>query len=116
MLRVSLNSSWNQHPLRNIRLRFAGHYFASKKELAGHLIFWLASHGMRTHGKLCKTFVDQLVEDVDYEVENRQTMDHRETFKEKVMACRFRSTRQGKKVITNKITRKTYHYIIFFKL
>lgn len=71
---------------------------------------------MRTHGKLYKTFLEQLAEDIDGQAENRQTlMDDKESFKEKVMACRVRLTRQGKKVIT-KITRKTYHYRVVFNL
>ena len=74
MLRVAPNVSWNQHTLRDMILRFAGHYFTSKGELAGDLIFWLVSHGMREH--VCKTFVGQLAEDIDCEAEKLQRKYH----------------------------------------
>jgi len=109
MLRAVLDLSWKQHPtlkelydnippvsstIRDRRLRFAGHCFRSKEEIASDLILWQPSHGLRTPGRPSKTFVDKLAEDMNCKTEElKNLMNDRKEWKERVMACRVRSTR-----------------------
>ena len=78
MLRAALNKSWEDHltnkelygeipritsTIRQQRLRFAGHCWRSKNELAAEVLLWEPSHGKRTRGRPRKTFIDQLEAD-----------------------------------------------------
>ena len=78
MLRAVLNISWRQHPtiaqlygelpkiteiLRERRMKFAGHCWRAKQELASDLLLWTPKHGERTVGQPAKTYIDQLIED-----------------------------------------------------
>lgn len=109
MLRAVLNISWKQHPtkkelygntppiseiLRERRLRFAGHCHRNKEELASDLILWQPTHGKRTPGRPCRTFIDQLADDIGSNIEDLPTlMNDRTRWKERVNECRARSTR-----------------------
>ena len=109
MLRAVLNISWKQHPtkkqlygnlppisvsIREKRLRFAGHCFRNKDELASDLILWQPLHGNRTRGRPSKTYIDQLADDNGCEIEDLPTlMADRERWKEIVNTCRARSIR-----------------------
>ena len=109
MLRAALNISWKQHPtkkvlygmlppisdtIRDRRLRFAGHCYRAKTELASDLILWQPTHGRRSRGRPAKTYVDQLTEDIDCDPENLpMLMTDRDDWKERVNICRVRSTR-----------------------
>ena len=78
MLRAILNRSWKDHPnnkdiygnipdicssIRHQRLRFSGHCWRSKFELASDVIIWQPTHGKRKRGRPRMTYVDQLVDD-----------------------------------------------------
>ena len=109
MLRAALNISWKQHPtkkvlygmlppisetIRDRRLRFAGHCYRAKTELASDLILWQPTHGRRSRGRPAKTYVDQLTEDIDCDPENLPVlMTDRDDWKERVDICRVCSTR-----------------------
>ena len=73
MLRAALNKPWQDHPTRNelygdlpllsdtIRqqsLRFAGHCWLNKSELAADLLLWNPSHGKRQGGRPKQTYID----------------------------------------------------------
>ena len=78
MLRAALNRSWKDHltnkelygnipliskAIQQQRLRFAGHCWRSKEELAGDVLLWDPPHGRRTQGRPKKTFINQLMDD-----------------------------------------------------
>ena len=80
MLRAVLNISWKQYltnnelyrnippissTLRDRRLKFAGHCFRRKEELASDQILWQPLHGVRTPYRPYITFIDKLAEDMD---------------------------------------------------
>ena len=68
-----LNISWRQHPtklqfhepipdistiLRERRMRFAGHCWRAKQELASNLLLWSPNHGKRWVGRPAITYID----------------------------------------------------------
>ena len=79
MLRAILNISWRQHPTKlqlhgpipNIstivserRMRFAGHCWRAKQELAIDLLLWSPNHGKRrVDRRPAITYIDQLCRD-----------------------------------------------------
>ncbi|CAM1310925.1 Uncharacterised protein r2_g2127 [Pycnogonum litorale] len=80
MLRAILNISWRTHPpkqqlygksppisdiLQQRPMRFAGHCWRAKQELASNLLLWTPSHGRTRVGRPATTYVDQLCEDVE---------------------------------------------------
>ena len=88
VLRTALNKSWKNHPtnkelygnilppplpisksMRKQRLRFAGHYWRSKDELAGNPLLWRPSHGKQASGHPKITYVDQLTDVTGYRME-----------------------------------------------
>ena len=108
MLRAALNVSWKHYltnkelygpltpistTIRDRRLRFAGHCYRAKEELASDVILWQPNHGERSRGRPAKTYVDQLVEDIGCNSENLPAlMINRDSWKECVK-CRASSTR-----------------------
>ena len=65
--------SWRQHPiklqfhepipdistiLRERRMRFAGHCWGAKQELASNLLLWSPNHGKRRVGRPAITYID----------------------------------------------------------
>ena len=75
MLRVALNISWKSHPtnkelygnipklsnsIKSQRLRFSGHCWRARTELASDLLLWTPKHGKAKSVRPKKTFVDQL--------------------------------------------------------
>ena len=70
-LRAALNVSWKEHPtnkklygniptititIRQQRLRFAGHCWRSKEEVASDVLLWQPSHGRQSAGRPRKTY------------------------------------------------------------
>ena len=97
MLRVILNRSWKDHPnnkeiygnipdictsIRQQRLRFSGHCWRSKLELASDVIIWQPIHGKRKRGRPRRTYVDQLVDDTLCDVnEIKKVMEDRDCWR-----------------------------------
>ena len=74
MLGAVINVSWKDHPTNRdlygkllpiteviceSRLRFAGHCFRNKNELASDLVLWAPTHGSRKSGRPCKNYIDK---------------------------------------------------------
>ena len=89
MLKATQNISWKQHhpkielygnipptslTIRDRRMRFAGHFFRRKGELASDLILCQPLHDLRTPRKPSKTFVDNLAEDMDCKTEDLKNL------------------------------------------
>ena len=49
--------------LRKRRMRFAGHCWLAKQELANDLLLWSLNHGKRRVGRPAITYIDQLCRD-----------------------------------------------------
>ena len=108
MLRAALNVSWKEHltnkelygktpkvtsSIREQRLRFTGHCWRSTKELICDVPLWLPKHGKRSRGRPAKTFVDQLVDDTECNVDElMNAMNDRDEWKLRVNECRASST------------------------
>ena len=76
------------------RVRFSGHCWRSKNELAHQLLLWEPTHGKRARGRPRRTFTDQLVDDTELQKEDlANAMNDREYWKSKVVDVRLRSTR-----------------------
>ena len=104
MLRAVLNVSWKDHPtkkflyghlkpisttMREQRMRFSGHCWRNKVELASKLLLWDPKHGKRSVGRRRRTFIDQLADDAGCPVEDLPTaMSNREDWKERVRRVR----------------------------
>ena len=74
-------------------MRFAGHYWRSKNELVCDLLLWTPKHDQRSRGRPAKTFVVQMVEDTECEVEELiNLMENRNEWKKRVLECRASST------------------------
>ena len=109
MLRAALNISWREHPtikrlygnlpnvittIRERRMRFAGHCWRHKEELAADTLLWQPRHGTTSIGRPVKTYVDQLREDSGLEKEDLSTaMLDRDLWRVRVNAVRTSSTR-----------------------
>ena len=109
MLRAALNISWREHPtkerlygkipnvitmVRERRMRFAGHCWRHKEEIASDTLLWQPTHGHTAVGRPAKTFVDQLQEDAGLEKEDLATaMMDRDLWRKRVTEVRARSTR-----------------------
>ena len=80
MLRAILNISWRQHStklqlhgpildistiLREQRMRFTGHCWRAKQELASDLLLWSPNHGKRRVGHPAINYIDQLCRDTE---------------------------------------------------
>ena len=109
MLRAVTNKSWRDHltneklygviqkiskSIRMQRLRFSGHNWRSKYEVASDLILWQPHHGNRSRGYPAKTYIDQLRDDTDLLTidEIKTAMNDREGWKKYVMDYRASST------------------------
>ena len=108
MLRAALNVLWKEHltnkelygktpkvtsSIREQILRFTGHCWRSIKELICDVFLWLPKHGKRSCGRPAKTFVDQLVDDTECNVDElMNAMNDRDEWKLRVNECRASST------------------------
>ena len=85
MLRAVLNIHWKKHPtiqqlygklprisyiLRERRLRLAGHSWRNKNELISDVLLWTPTHGKCKQGRPVRTYIDQLVDDAGYCIED----------------------------------------------
>ena len=105
MLRNALNRSWRDHPtnielyghirpiiklLQQQRMRFAGHCWRSKEELAGDVLLWRPTHGHQLRECPKKTYIDQLMDNTGCRIEELPiAMEYREKWREHayVMEC-----------------------------
>ena len=109
MLRAVINKSWRDHltneqlygdipkiskSIRMQRLRFAGHCWRSKDEVASDLILWQTQHGNHSSGCIAKTYLFQLRDDIDLLTidEIKTAMNDREGWKKYVMDYQASST------------------------
>ena len=104
MLRASLNKSWRRIITNEIlyngipkisattkehRMKFAGHCWRSKNELASDLLLWYPNHRKRSRGRPAKTYIDQISSDTGCEREElSNAMQDRDGLRERVMKCR----------------------------
>ena len=104
MLRAVLNIHWSTHPtkerlygdlaqitsvIKERRTRLAGHCYRSKNEVISDLILWSPKHGKRKVGRPNKTFVRQLTDDVNCELEDLpKLMEDRTLWKDRVKLVR----------------------------
>ena len=76
------------------RVRFSGHCWQSKDELAHQLLLWEPTDGKRACGRPRQTFIDQLIDDTELQKEDlANAMNDREYWKIKVVDVRLRSNR-----------------------
>ena len=73
------------------RLRFAGHYWRRKDEVANELIFWQPQHGNRSRGRPAKTYIDHDTDMLNTD-EIKMEINYRDGWKKYVMDYRARST------------------------
>ena len=104
MLRAALNKSWRDHltnkelyaniprissTLKQQRLRFAGHCWRNKDELAGDVLLWEPTHGSRKRGRPMITYINQIENDTEYTKEELpNAMNDRILWRNCVMKCR----------------------------
>ena len=108
MLRAALNIPWQHHPtkkqlyahlppitesIRERRLRFAGHCWRNKEELASKVLLWKPRHGVTSVGRPTRTYVDQLADDIGCLPEELPAvMQDRDGWKKRVRKFRASST------------------------
>ena len=108
MLCTAINRSWKDHltnvelyghippiskSLQQQRMRFVGHCWRSREELAGDILLWKPTHGHQPRGRPKKTYIDQLIDDTGCRMEELPiAMEDRERWKERVMEYRASST------------------------
>ena len=108
MLRVILNKSWRQHPTRHQlyghlppitktiqarRTRHAGHCWRSRDELISDVLLWTPTHGRAKAGRLARTYIQQLCEDMGCCPEDLpEAMNDGEKWRERVRDIRASST------------------------
>ena len=108
MLRAALNIQWQSHttneelygkmpkiiqPIRQQRMRFVGHSFRSKEELAGNVLLWQPKHGKQSAVRLKKTYIDQLSSDTGCSYQELlAAMGDRDEWRRHAMANRASST------------------------
>ena len=76
--------------IRKQRMRFAGHCWRADNELVSTVLLWQPQHGQRSRGRPANTYIDQLVEDTEYEFPN--AMNDRDGWRKRVNECRASST------------------------
>lgn len=109
MLRAALNVSWEEHmtnkelygslppisqTIKMQRMRFAGHVWRNKDELASDVLLWQPTHGKQDPGRPKRTFIDQLTDDTGcnaQELDNAMT--NKEEWRKRVKQCRASSIR-----------------------
>ena len=108
MLRTAFNRSWKDHPtnvelyghippisksLQQQRMKFAGHCWRSKEELAGECITLEANTWTSAERTPEKTYIDQLMDDTGRRIKDLPiAMEDRERWREHVMEYRTSST------------------------
>ena len=109
MLRAALNVSWKEHKtnaelydgippitetIRMQRMRFAGHVWRNKNELASDTLLWQPTHGKQNPGRPKRTFIDQLTDDTGCKAQELKTaMDDKLEWRKRVTQCRASSIR-----------------------
>ena len=101
------NKSWRQHPTRHQlyghlppitktiqvrRTRHAGHCWRSRDELIRDVLLWTPTHGRAKAGRLARTYIQQLCEDMGCCPEDLpRAMNDREEWRERVRDIRVTS-------------------------
>ena len=109
MLRAALNVSWKDHmtnaelygkispisqTIRTQRMRFAGHVWRNKDELASDVLLWEPTHGKQDPGRPKRTFIDQLADDTGCRPQElKNAMSNKEDWRKRVMRSRASSIR-----------------------
>ena len=80
--------------VRERRMRFAGHCWRNKEELASDVLLWQPTHGHTAVGRPAKTYVDQLQEDAGLQKDDLATaMMDKDQWRKRVVGIRACSTR-----------------------
>ena len=74
-------------------MRFAGHVWRNKNELASDVLLWTPTHGKQKPGRPKRSYIDQLADDTGcYPQELDNAMSNKEDWRKRIMQCRPRST------------------------
>ena len=100
MLRVILNKSWRQHPIKQQlyghlspitktfkirRTRHSGHYWRRRDELISDVLLWTRSRRRAKAGRPARIYIQQLYADTGYCPEDLpEAMDDRQGWRERV--------------------------------
>ena len=78
--------------IRKQCMRFAGHCWRADNELASTVLLWQPQHCQRSRGRPAKTYIDQLVEDTEYTLDELpNAMNDRDGWRKRVNECRASS-------------------------
>ena len=104
MLRVILNKSWGQHPIKHQlyghlppitktiqgrRTKHAGHCWRSKDELISDVLLWTPTYGRAKARRPARAYIQQLCEDTGSSPEDQpEAMNDREKWRERVRDIR----------------------------
>ena len=80
--------------IKERRTRFAGHCWRSKDEIISDVLLWTLKHGHTRVGRLCKTYIKQICEDIGCQPEDlSHAMEDRADWKERESGKSVQSAR-----------------------
>ena len=107
--RRELNISWEEHmtnkelyggippisqTIKMQRMRFAGHVWRNKNELASDVLLWEPTHGKQKPGRPKRSYIDQLTDDTGCNAQElKNAMDNKLEWRKRVTQCRASSIR-----------------------
>ena len=78
--------------IKQQRMRFAGHVWRNKEELASDVLLWEPKHGKQEQGRPKRTYIDQLADDTGCrKQELNNAMTNKDDWRKRVMQCRASS-------------------------
>ena len=80
--------------IKTQRMRFAGHVWRNKDELASDVLLWQPTHGKQDPGRPKRTFIDQLADDTGCNTQElSNAMNNKDDWRKRVKQCRASSIR-----------------------